>query len=115
VTEATPARVALAADLDGDGVVDGESEESTVWVCFAAPGRLSRIIGRQSMPLADGVTACALRYVDAAGAPILAPPIGLDAAERARIRAVALDLTLRPTGLTAPTTRTVLVGLRTPA
>ena len=113
VTEATAERVALAADLDGDGAVDSSSEEATAYVCNAVAERLSRITGRQSLPLADRVRTCAFRYLDAAGAPIAIPAAGLDAAARARIRAVALDLVLRPTRLRGETARTALVALRT--
>ena len=64
------------------------------------------------MPLADGVSVCGLRYLDAAGTAFAVPPAGLGAADRARIRALALDLTLVPTALHGPTARTVLVALR---
>ena len=40
------------------------------------------------------------------------PAAGLGTADRARIRAVALDLTLVPTALHGATARTVLVALR---
>jgi hypothetical protein len=110
LSEAIVDRVALAADLDADGAVDPDSEETTAHVCRG--GRLSRIIGRQSLPLIDGVTACAFRYLDEQGTTIPLPAGGLDAAERARVRAVALDLTLRPTRLTGTSSRTVAVALR---
>jgi Tfp pilus assembly protein PilW len=112
VTDAQAARVAFAADLDGDGAVDPASEETVGYVCAPGAGRLSRVVGRQSLPLADGVTACAFRYLDAAGAPVAMPPGGLDAASRAAVRAVALDLALVPTGLHGAVERTVVVALR---
>lgn len=111
LVEARPDRIAFAADLDGDGTVDAASEESAVHVCTAT-GRLSRIIGRQSLPLAEGATGCAFRYLDAAGATITVPAAGLDPTARDGVAAVALDLTLLPTGLHGPTHRSVLVALR---
>jgi hypothetical protein len=110
VREAFSDRIELGADLDGDGVVDPASEETTAYVCRT--GRLSRIIGRQSMPLADVVIGCAFRYLDEAGDDIPAPVGGVDAAGRSRIRSFALDLVLRPAGLRGTTARTVLVALR---
>ncbi|TMB05922.1 MAG: hypothetical protein E6J70_01320 [Deltaproteobacteria bacterium] len=112
VVQAGRDAVTFGADLDGDGLVDGASEEQTAYACSAANQGLSRIVGRQSMPLADGVSVCGLRYLDAAGTAFAVPPAGLGAADRARIRALALDLTLVPTALHGPTARTVLVALR---
>jgi len=111
LAEAVVDRVTFSADLDGDGAVDPASEETTAHVC-ATGGRLSRIIGRQSLPLADGVTRCGFRYLDAAGAPIAVPAAGLDAAARARVRAVALDLALLPAALRGRAERGVMVALR---
>jgi len=110
--QARPDGVTFGADLDGDGVVDATSEEQTAYACSAANQRLSRIIGRQSLPLADGVSACALRFFDTTGTALAVPAAGLGTADRARIRAVALDLTLVPTALHGATARTVLVALR---
>jgi Tfp pilus assembly protein PilW len=113
IVEATAERLALATDLDADGIVDPNSEETTAYVCSAAAQRLSRITGRQSLPLADRVLGCAFRYLDGAGVPMAIPAGGLDADARARIRALALDLVLRPTRLRGETARTALVALRT--
>ncbi len=112
LTEARADRLALAADLDGDGAVDATSEETTAWVCSPALLRLSRIIGRQSLPLADGVGGCGFRYLDASGATLPVPTAGLAAADRLRVRALALDVTLRPPGLATDTTRSALIALR---
>lgn len=103
----------LRADLDGDGTVDAGSEEVVEWVCNAAARRLSRLVGRQSLPLADDVATCALGYLDAAGAPLAIPPGGLVATDRARVRAVTLVLGLAPPGLARPALRSVRVALRT--
>jgi len=112
LAEARADRVAFSADLDGNGAVDTSSEESAAHVCSVPTGRLSRIIGRQSLPLAEGVTACGFSYLDATGAPIAIPAAGLDAAARARVRAVALHLTLLPAGLRGRTERTVVTAIR---
>jgi Tfp pilus assembly protein PilW len=110
LTDARPDRCALAADLDADGAVNGASEEAVAWVC--GPGQLSRIVGSQSLPAAGGVVACAIGYLGADGAPLAVPAGGLDAAGRAAVRAVTLDVALRPTGLRAPTGRHVVVAFR---
>jgi len=104
VVDATPARLELHADLDGDGAIDAASEEVTVWACDLVGGRLSRILGSQSLPLANDVVACAFGYVDASGTVLPAPAAGLDAATRRRIRSVTLDLALRPPRLGAAAT-----------
>jgi Tfp pilus assembly protein PilW len=111
LTAAGPDRLALAADLDGDGAVDPTSEETVGWSCAA--GKLSRLVGRQSMPMADGVGRCAFRYLDAAGRSIAAPPGGVAAADLGRVRALALDVAVIPPGLHAAAVRTALLALRT--
>lgn len=113
VVEATPARLGLQADLDGDGVVDLASEESTTIACDVPGGRLSRLVGSQSLPLANGVTACALAYADETGAILTPPPGGLDAATRRRIRRATLALALRPPGAPVATATSVSVAVRT--
>ena len=113
VREADADRLVLAADLDGDGAVDDASEETAAYVCLASARRLSRLVGRQSMPLADGVTGCGFRYLDREGAPMAIPAGGLAAADRARIGAVALDLVLLPNGLAGRAERSILIALRT--
>ena len=113
VREADADRLVLAADLDGDGAVDDTSEETTAYVCLASARRFSRLVGRQSMPLADGVTGCGFRYLDREGAPMAIPAGGLAAADRARVGAVALDLVLLPNGLAGRAERSILIALRT--
>jgi hypothetical protein len=110
--EAFAERVTFAADLDGDGTIDDSSEETTAYLCVLANRRLSRVLGRQSLPLADGVTRCAFAYLDADGAIIPVPAGGLDAAGRARVRAISLDLGLRAAPLRAASARSVVVALR---
>ena len=109
LVDARADRLALAADLDGDGSIAADSEESVAWRCILASRRLSRLVGQQSMPLADHVTGCAFRYLDADGAPVVAP---VAAADLRRVRAVELALGLRPPGLSHPSSRTVLAALR---
>ncbi len=111
---AEAARLVIQAYLDGDGAVDATSEETITWVCNLAARRLSRLVGRQSLPLADDARTCALGYLDAAGAPLATPPGGLAAADRARVRSVTLTLALAPPGLARPATRSLRVALRTP-
>ena len=112
VAEATPARLRLHADLDADGAVDPASEEATAFACDVPGGRLSRIAGGQSLPLASRVVACALRYADAAGAAIPAPPAGLDATDRRRVRRVTLVAALEPGGGGVPAAAEVTAALR---
>ena len=64
------------------------------------------------MPLAEGVTACGFRYLDAGGLPLVVPAGGLDPSARAAVTAVALDLTLLPAGLRGRTERSIVVALR---
>jgi Tfp pilus assembly protein PilW len=112
VAEATPARVVLQADLDGDGLVDAGSEEVTAYACDLAGRRLSRVLGAQSLPLANDVVGCALAYADDAGTTIPAPASGLDAATRRRVRLVTLDVALRPAGVLAASARRTSIALR---
>lgn len=114
LTDAAADRVGSVADLDGDGAIDATSEETTGYTCAGSPLRLSRLVGRQSLPLADGLTQCAFTYLDADGRTIAVPAAGLAPADRARVRAVALAVSARPTGLHAPSARTIAIAVRTP-
>jgi len=113
LVEAATDHLVVTADLDGNGSIDDASEERITWSC--APGKLSRLVGRQSLPVADGVTGCAFAYLDATGAPLATPAGGLAAVDRARVRAVALDLTVAADALHAATRRRPVVALRRPA
>jgi Tfp pilus assembly protein PilW len=105
-------RLTLEADLDGDGTVDGASAEHVSWVCNATARRLSRVVGTQSMPLADGVLGCGFRYLDP-GATDLAPPAsGLDATNRSRVALLVFDLRLVPRGGGPFVERSLAVALR---
>jgi len=112
VVEASPARLRLQADLDGDGAIDATSEELTTIACDVGGGRLSRIVGTQSLPLANGVVACALDYADETGTALPIPPGGLDAAARRHVRRTTLDVALRPPGSAVSATRSATVALR---
>jgi hypothetical protein len=112
LAEARTDRIVLAADLDADGAVDAGSQEVTSYVCALGTRRLSRILGTQSLPLADGVTRCAFAYLDADGTLLAVPAGGLDAGARARVRAIRLDLTLHGARMRAASERSVLVALR---
>jgi hypothetical protein len=112
LVEATTARLRLLADLDGDGAIDATSEELITIACDVPGGRLSRIVGTQSLPLANGVVACALAYADAGGAAVPMPPGGLDAGARRRVRRATLDLALAPPGSRVPSARSATVALR---
>jgi hypothetical protein len=112
VTLARPDRVTLEADLDGNGIVDGGSAERVSWVCSTSTRRLSRILGAQSMPVADGVIGCGFSYLDGGAAALAAPPGGLDAAGRAQIALIVLDLRLAPRGGGRPIERSLAVAVR---
>jgi Tfp pilus assembly protein PilW len=112
LTVATTSRLVVQADLDGDGTIDGASEESTTIACDVPGRRLSRIVGSQSLPLANGVVGCTLAYADASGAAIPVPPGGLDAAARRSVRRASLDLALVPPGAGAAATSRAGVALR---
>jgi hypothetical protein len=102
----------MVADLDGDGAIDVASEESTIYACDLGGGRFSRILGGQSLPLANGVTACALRFHDRQGNELVPSPGGLDAAERRRVRLVTLDLAVAGGGLAVASTAHAATALR---
>jgi hypothetical protein len=107
--EALADGLALTADLDGDGRIATDSEESVAWRCVLAGRRLSRVVGRQSLPLAENVVGCVFRYLDGDGLPVATP---VAAAELPRVRAVELALRLLPPGLSHASSRTLLVALR---
>jgi len=109
LVEARDDGLALAADLDGDGAIATDSEESVTWRCVLASRRLSRLVGRQSLPLAEHVTGCAFRYLDGDGGVVTAP---VTTADIPRVRAVELALRLLPPGLSHPTSRSLLAALR---
>lgn len=114
LTQAMLDRVTLQSDLDGSGTIDATSEETVAFVCNASTRRLSRIVGGQSLPLADGIRTCRFGYRDADGLPVTVPTTGLTATARARVRAITFELILtRPLGR-AVSHRRIEISLRTP-
>lgn len=112
VVEARSNRVTLDADLDGDGLVNLASAEHVSWFCNTAAQRLSRIVGAQSMPLADGVIGCRFDYLDRASSPLVPPGSGLDATRRAQVAVIVLSLRLVPRGGGPAVDRTLATSLR---
>lgn len=114
LAEATTARLVLDADLDGDGAIDSASEEHTTLACDVPSGRISRIVGSQSLPLANGVVACDFSYADRSGAAIAVPVAGLDATMRRRVGRATLAVAVRPPGsaVAATATATTTIALR---
>jgi hypothetical protein len=110
--EARSDRLVLHADLDGDGTIDVTSAERVGWICNSGARRLSRTTGAQSLPLAGNVDRCGFSYFDAALGPLPVPAAGLDAATRAQVAVVALELALVPRGGGAPVDRRLAMALR---
>lgn len=103
----------LEADLDGNGVIDPESEERVRWSCLQNPPRLARIVGTQSMPLANSVLACGFGFFDSQGRRLTVPPgQDLDALARRAVRAIRIDLAVRPPGLDMASVRHTIVARR---
>jgi Tfp pilus assembly protein PilW len=113
LSEASSESLTLAADLDGDGTIDTASSEQIRYRCMATGGRLSRLVGGQSMPLAAGLSACRIDYTDDAGTPLAATG-GLDAAERAQVRRITLTVGMTHAGGTVPTSRRLSVAVAQP-
>ena len=98
--EALPAasrdRVILGADRDGNGSVAADTAERvTLAWSSSSGGRFVRWLGNQSISIASQVRSGGLhlRYFDAAGNEIAAAGAGeIAAADRARVRRVALEL-----------------------
>jgi hypothetical protein len=114
VPEAASNALTLTADLDADGAIDTTSGERIRYRCDPAGGRLSRVVGAQSMPLASELSACRLDYLDDAGTLLVVPPGGLDAAGRAQVRLVRLSVGMVHSGGSIPTTRRLAVALERP-
>jgi len=92
---ATGDRLVLGADRDGSGAVDADSAERvTLAWSSSSGGRFVRWLGNQSVSIASSVRpgGLRLRYFDAAGAEITSGGGALAAADRERVRRVALEL-----------------------
>lgn len=87
----------IQADDDGSGVIDDRSEELVAYVFQPRDGILSRVVGRQSMPIASGLPpdGCRLAFLDAAGDALIDEGTGLDGPRRAAIRRVRLRVIVR--------------------
>ncbi len=97
-------RIVLQQDLDGDGVIAANGERVT-W--RLAGTILRRDAGGGAQPIVNGVSALALTYFDAVGAPTASP---------AAVRAVEIVLAPRPDraapGSTAATVLTTRARIR---
>lgn len=89
--------VQIQADVDGSGIVDDRSEELVAYVFRPNDGTLTRVVGRQSMPIASGLPpdGCRLAFFDAAGGELADDGVGLDGPRRATIRRVRLQVVVR--------------------
>ena len=98
----------VQSDLDGDGVLSAvdEPSEDVTWYHDSGNGSLVRRTGAGDATVLRDVTAFSFRYLDGTGAALGGTPLSV--ADRNRVRAVAVDLTLRITRNTERTwTRTV--------
>jgi type II secretory pathway component PulJ len=89
--DATASQARFQADLNANGVLDAASEDLTYRLVDGA--RLERVAGADTDVLLDGVSLSGsrLRYFDATGAELVPAP-ALDAAQRATVRRVRLEL-----------------------
>jgi len=99
VAAASSTTLALQQDCEGDGTVDGRSRELITYSFDPGVGTLSRIVGRQPMPLASGLSEDGFRfsYTDVSGSALDADGRNLDAPERSAIRRVSVALLVRNT------------------
>jgi hypothetical protein len=104
VAVAEPSRIALQSDLDGDGLAAGSGEIIT-WR-LTPDGVLRRDAGGGAQPIANGVRAFTLTYLDAGGAITTAP---------AAVRAVRVELVAESTRPASPGARGVTSTLATTA
>jgi type IV pilus assembly protein PilW len=81
ITEATPARLHLLADLDGDGTTAGAGED-VLYALDTELGQILRTDAGVTVPLAENAAAngLALRYFDASDPPVELLPGGVPAA-----------------------------------
>jgi type II secretory pathway pseudopilin PulG len=90
-------QVTLQQDGDEDGTVDAASDELITYVFRPIDGTLSRIVGRQSMPLLSGLPADGVRlhYADAHGMPLGRGGAALDDGERRAVHRIDIALLVR--------------------
>ena len=111
LVQATPTALELRADLDGDGVVDAASAERVRYRYVAPQRTVSRLLGAQSMPLADDVTELTFAYLGADGRALTLPPAGLVPSDLPLVRAIRVGLVVSPPGGVA-VRRSVAIALR---
>lgn len=87
--------VRVQSDLDLDGTIEGATEpsEDITWYYDAANETLIRETASGSMTVMEGVTFFGLNFLDANGAEI--QPLPLSSADRRRVRAVEVFMTVR--------------------
>ena len=97
VTIAGATHLTLQQDGDEDGRVDATSDDLITYVFRPHDGTLSRIVGRQSMPLLSGLPADGVRlsYADARCIPLGPGGGDLDDGERRAIHRVDIALLAR--------------------
>lgn len=76
----------IRADLNGDGAIDGTSEENIVYVFDSANNRITRNIGSGAQPFVENVDSFSFDYLDGAGASTL---------NAADVRAIRITITGR--------------------
>jgi Tfp pilus assembly protein PilW len=94
IVAADSASLVLEADLDGDGVIDPNSEEHVAYQRSMTGASLLRVVGAQSMPLLSDLApgGPAFRYFDSSGSVIDPATAGAAAA----IRTVSVELATLP-------------------
>jgi type II secretory pathway component PulJ len=116
ILSADTVTIVVQSDDDGDGTVDTRSEETTAYAFRPDTGVLYRTVGRQTMPLAEGLTATgfALVYVDRAGRPIDGTG-GVSGLDLPRIRRVGIAVAAGNDDRGAPLAEAAtVVGVRVP-
>jgi type II secretory pathway component PulJ len=93
IVDASAQSLEVEADLDGNGMVDADSEEHVTYRCARDCETLERVVGRQVMPLVSGLEPgmFRLRYFDERDREVAAA----DAATRATIRRVTVRAATR--------------------
>jgi hypothetical protein len=102
VAVAEPSRIVLQSDVDGDGVIAANGE--TIAWRLAAGGVLRRDAGGGAQPIANGIRALTLTYLDGHGAVTGAAPA---------VRAVHIELVAEPTRPASAGARRIASALAT--
>lgn len=91
-------RVEIAADLDGNGVIDTTSEEQIAYRVAPSSRSLQRVVGAQTLPILAEVSGFSLAYRGADGVPL--DPAA--AATAAATRLITFSLTTTDTDRRRP-------------